>query len=137
MPSKDGMNEMKDMVKRAVEKELEGKGAGFPLFHNSETNLMVNLTFYVDCPKAHFNAQGTIKPRFKQGGAFACGCYGNLDNLVKFILNAMQDLLYKNDTQVGVLTATKAFTERNSTSMHKKGGSTSIQVTRVKAKALI
>lgn len=85
----DPADKKKLAFKRVIREALAGVGAtSFPLFEN-DMKLKVTATFHV------FNARKDV------------------DNLVKFLLDSMEDIVYNNDNMVYLVVAKKIRTTRN------------------------
>jgi hypothetical protein len=81
-----------------------------PVFPNQP--LFARVVFWVRRPKIHFvacdRASGRLKPKFQDQMAHLPHKRLDVDNLAKFVLDALNGYLYRDDSQIVQLQATKA-----------------------------
>lgn len=76
-----------------------------------DVSIAIELTFYMSRPKSHFgtgkNASilKTTAPEWHKSKP-------DLDNLIKFVTDAMNKIFYKDDSQIGQFVARKLYSER-------------------------
>lgn len=86
----------------------------------SEQPLEVNIVFYMPIPKSYSKKQraeilnGRLKPTKKP----------DIDNLIKSVLDALNGLVYADDSQIIKVTAVKRYAETGSTELTIKEGET-------------
>lgn len=80
-------------------------------FLGSDVNLDIQVTFYFNRPAYHFKGDPSnkiVKPEY-ESVLYARGKQ-DVDNLLKFVLDAMQGVVYRNDNQVVKVTGSKRYT---------------------------
>lgn len=82
------------------------RAAGHPLL---EGPLQLECEFLFLRPKAHYDANGLVKPRYfhERPGRGKNG--GDIDNLVKIVLDALNQVAYEDDLQVADLWLRKRY----------------------------
>lgn len=72
-----------------------------------EVPLRVDLLFFFRRPKSHFNKKGLKKdaPKFHTKKP-------DIDNLIKFVLDALNKVFWKDDSQVVFVCAEKLYNDR-------------------------
>lgn len=86
----------------------------------SEQPLEMNIVFYMPIPKSYSKKQraeilnGRLKPTKKP----------DIDNLIKSVLDALNGLVYADDSQIIKVTAVKRYAETGSTELTIKEGET-------------
>eukprot|EP00978_Attheya_sp_CCMP212_P033624 scaffold136638_cov58-Attheya_sp.AAC.3 len=81
---------------------MMGSAEGPPLFQE-EDFLLVFIAFSFKRPKAHFTAHGILRdaaPKYPRG-------VGDIDNLAKLVLDALNGILYKDDSTIVQLVVRK------------------------------
>ena len=84
-------------------------GENFPI-HGDNSKVAIGITFRFRRPDCHFrgrNRDGTILPRFLDERVTG----GDVDNHVKFVLDALNRVLYDDDRQVVQISACKVWAE--------------------------
>jgi Holliday junction resolvase RusA-like endonuclease len=73
--------------------------------------VVMRIVFWVPRPNTHFIASrrgpGRLRPQFQDPVAFLPNKRLDVDNLAKFVLDALNGLLYSDDSQVILLQAVK------------------------------
>lgn len=69
------------------------------------TALGLTITFYFSRPKSHFNRKGVLLP----SSPILHTKKPDIDNLIKFVLDALNGHLYVDDSQVVSISATKQY----------------------------
>ena len=72
--------------------------------------LKVTLVFYFQRPKSHYTKKGALTKRAPLMMTRKPDC----DNCVKYVLDALNGVYYKDDAQVCVLSATKTYVQDGS-----------------------
>lgn len=94
-----------------------------PFVFNRSVPLKIRVVFHIPRPGYHFTSNtGTIAPHYQ--GTSIPRRQGDLDNYAKFVLDAMNGIVYGDDTQVMILVAMKL----NDNDL-ANGGRTEIDVT--------
>jgi len=70
--------------------------------------LHASLTFYMPIPKATSKAKRKL---LLENGAKHTKLTGDLDNLIKFVFDALNGIAYKDDSQIWSLSASKVYSE--------------------------
>ena len=78
-----------------------------------EFPLKINLEFYFPRPKCHYRS-GKYSEELKKSAPTIHTCMPDIDNLSKFILDAMNGVFYNDDRQVVELNSHKEYTSKNS-----------------------
>ena len=73
--------------------------------------IKVTLTFFLKRPKSHFRT-GKYSKLLKNTAPEKCIQKPDLDNLVKFVLDAMNGTFYLDDSQIVELTCSKKYSEK-------------------------
>jgi Holliday junction resolvase RusA-like endonuclease len=103
-PRSSYIKQLRALIKQTLEEK-------YPDFNISEGEIQIEATFYIASPKYITNS--------KLKSELAGECLLNpitrpdLDNLLKSVLDAMNGLIYKDDSQIAKLTAYKHYSEAN------------------------
>ena len=92
----------------AVKDKLSG--AELPIFNNSNALIHLKLIFRLKRPASHFETRKAVRGQLKQNApkGFVHG-KPDVDNLAKFCLDAMNGILFKDDSQVVFLETMKIY----------------------------
>jgi Holliday junction resolvase RusA-like endonuclease len=83
-----------------------------PLFNNRDEKVQVDITFQMRRPLNHFvgnKRNNHLKDRYVDTGPSFTTVGGDLDNLGKFIFDALEGTIYQNDSQVTKATMQKVW----------------------------
>jgi Holliday junction resolvase RusA-like endonuclease len=82
----------------------------YPIFGPDEY-LVMNIVFKMKRPKSHFvnNKPGHGRLKVSSTGMMSSTIRTDIDNLVKFVLDSMNEVLYEDDRQIVSIQATKVF----------------------------
>jgi Holliday junction resolvase RusA-like endonuclease len=95
----------KELLKKSFE-----EGKTFPYYASKDTPIYLAITFRMRRPNSHYvnaNRTNRIKSRF----ATAVPTKMDLDNMVKFVMDAANTIIYHDDKQVTHLIANKVYHE--------------------------
>ena len=84
------------------------EGTSFPYYSSKDTPIYLAITFRCRRPNSHFvnaNRTNRIKPRF----ATAVPTKMDVDNMVKFVMDAAYTVIYHDDRHVAFLLANKVY----------------------------
>lgn len=76
-----------------------------------DVSLSLQLAFYMPRPKADFNAKGEVKDRAPKWHTKK----PDVDNLVKAVQDALEGILWENDSQISILVAKKLWDDTGNT----------------------
>lgn len=98
-PSKNDKADFLQVIQnKAPDKPIEG-----PVF--------LVIQFFFDRPKSHYRT-GKFAGKLKENAPFWHKSRPDLDNLIKFITDAMNGVFYRDDAQIAKITALKIYGER-------------------------
>ena len=95
----------KDMA--ALKAKIKGGINSVPIFGSNQP-VVVNIKFFMRRPNTHFKGKDG-RNALRAGMPLAHIAVPDLDNVVKFALNGMNELVYQDDKQVAKLVACKLF----------------------------
>jgi Holliday junction resolvase RusA-like endonuclease len=101
-PSAD---EKKDFLIKALEHKPEKQ---------IDTAFVMKLVFIFDRPKSHFRT-GKFANELKTGAPIHMTNTPDIDNLIKFVLDALNKKFYTDDSQCITITASKEYKTKNQT----------------------
>ena len=79
-----------------------------PSFAPIAAPLEVDLVFFCVRPKSHYNKAGNVKPIFR---FLEKASRPDLDNLAKFVLDALNNVVWVDDSQIVRLSVTKVYSD--------------------------
>lgn len=129
-PSHQAQNEMRQLLQEIINSgpEVVVDRNGRDCFFQETVPLKAVIKFFLPRPNTHFKRNGRRNSEnFTADRDTARRNHINrpdLDNMVKFVLDAMQGVVYSNDSHIVSLSATKSFDNRGSCN-----GRISIEVT--------
>ena len=91
----------------ALKTRIKGGISNPPIFGSNEP-VTVNIKFYMRRPNTHFKCNDRLKP-LKTSLPHTHVAAPDIDNLMKSVLDGMNELVYQNDKQVVQLTVLKLF----------------------------
>ena len=71
--------------------------------------IALRLLFKIKRPKSHYNSKGELKPT----ASFLPDKRPDLDNYIKFVLDALNGILYKDDAQIVIIFAKKKYADHS------------------------
>ena len=77
-----------------------------------EGPISIDLNFFMKRPKSHFRT-GKNSHLLKKSAPIYCSQKPDLDNLAKFVLDAMNGSFYTDDAQIIKMTCCKVFDDKN------------------------
>ena len=95
----------KDMA--ALKAKIKGGINSVPIFGSNQP-VVVNIKFFMRRPNTHFKGKNRLNA-LRTGMHLAHVAIPDLDNMVKFVLDGMNELVYQDDKQVAKLVACKLF----------------------------
>ena len=75
------------------------------------TPIGIILSFYMPRPKAHYGT-GKNSQILKKSAPEAHSSKPDIDNMIKFVLDSLNGIYFKDDSQVFIITAKKLYSER-------------------------
>ena len=70
--------------------------------------ILMSIEFYIARPKSHYRT-GKYKHLLKKGALYHCNKRPDIDNYAKLVLDALNGVFYKDDSQVTTLVITKVY----------------------------
>ena len=71
-------------------------------------NIHLQLYFYIPRPKNHYRT-GKYSDQLKKGVPYYCKSRPDIDNYIKFVMDCLNGIIYKDDSQVVHVEATKIY----------------------------
>ena len=96
----------------ALKAKIEGGINSIPIFGSNQP-VVVNIKFFMRRPNTHFKGKDRLNA-LRAGLPLAHVAVPDLDNMVKFVLDGMNGLVYQDDKQVVKLVAWKLFDSKGS-----------------------
>jgi Holliday junction resolvase RusA-like endonuclease len=104
---RDPCKEAKQCFREAVETKMNPSDAR--IFFDDSIPLTLDIEFFIRTPKNFFINNNREQGRIKPDARSKWPTKPDLDNLDKFVLDALQGLLFKNDAQIVKQTIVKAY----------------------------
>lgn len=98
-------NKQLKKVKDELRQHLRDCSAGLPFVADIRKSVKVDITFRCRRPQAHFT-NGDRKKSVREDKQHERHTCGDIDNLIKFVLDAGNDVLFTDDRQICELSAT-------------------------------
>lgn len=105
-PSKTKIGSFREEAKRAR--------SGDEIVFEDGVLVEVEIQFYMKRPVCHFKGRDRTKSLKSVVSSGWSSCGGDIDNLCKFVLDALQGVVYKNDRQVVRLVVSKRKDDKGS-----------------------
>ena len=99
-PAKKELKAFKDKAKAALP-------AGVSILYPKDASLKLTITFYMMRPASHFVGGSRTNPIRKTATKANPPLRPDVDNLAKFVLDALEGVVYSDDGQIKTLSATK------------------------------
>ena len=107
-PSTTAQDLFKTAVRRALEPVVDGPGCSFPIFGRHPIEMSIML--YFKRPLTHYHSStrdpDRLRDEYRSHKPFVVG---DIDNHLKFVLDALQGIVYHNDWQVVEVTMSKKY----------------------------
>jgi Holliday junction resolvase RusA-like endonuclease len=115
-PSQRLQNELRDILQSIIHPRIQGvsgvrKGKQSFCLFQEPSPLKAEIKFYIPRPKSHFkkNSVRSINNLVPRATSKQHVSKPDVDNMVKLVLDAMQGIVYSNDSHIDTVIATKAY----------------------------